>query len=85
MFPLALQSYASMSKMKKVQPLVEELKKKHADDPAKQQQEMMALYQREKINPVAGCLPMLATDPGVLRALQGAVRHHRDASAPFSG
>jgi YidC/Oxa1 family membrane protein insertase len=63
MFPLALQSYASMSKMKKVQPLVEEVRKKHADDPTKQQQEMMALYQREKINPVAGCLPMLATIP----------------------
>jgi YidC/Oxa1 family membrane protein insertase len=63
MFPLALQSYASMSKMKKVQPLVTELRKKHADDQAKQQQEMMALYQREKINPIAGCLPMLATVP----------------------
>jgi YidC/Oxa1 family membrane protein insertase len=63
MFPLALQSYASMSKMKKVQPLVEEMRKKFKDDPAKQQQEMMALYQREKINPIAGCLPMLATIP----------------------
>ena len=63
MFPLALQGYASMSKMKKVQPLVEEVRKQHKDDPAKQQKEMMALYQREKINPVAGCLPMLATVP----------------------
>lgn len=63
MFPLALQSYSSMSKMKKVQPQLEELKKKFAGDQAKQQQEMMALYQREKINPVAGCLPMLLTIP----------------------
>jgi YidC/Oxa1 family membrane protein insertase len=63
MFPLALQSYASMSKMKKVQPQLEELKKKFVNDPTKIQQETMALYQREKINPVAGCLPMLLTIP----------------------
>lgn len=63
MFPLALQSYASMSKMKKVQPLVQELRAKYKDDQAKQQQEMMALYQKEKINPIAGCLPMVATVP----------------------
>jgi YidC/Oxa1 family membrane protein insertase len=63
MFPLALQSYASMSKMKKVQPQLEELKKKFANDATKIQQETMALYQREKINPVAGCLPMLLTIP----------------------
>lgn len=63
MFPLALQGYASMSKMKKFQPLVDELRQKYKDDPTKQQQEMMALYQREKINPFAGCLPMLATIP----------------------
>jgi YidC/Oxa1 family membrane protein insertase len=63
MFPLALQSYSSMSKMKKVQPLIEEVRKKYKDDPAKLQQEQMALYQREKINPIAGCLPMLATIP----------------------
>jgi YidC/Oxa1 family membrane protein insertase len=63
MFPLALQSYASMSKMKKVQPLLEDIKKKFPNDAAKVQQETMALYQREKINPVAGCLPMLLTIP----------------------
>ncbi|HEY9219639.1 MAG TPA: membrane protein insertase YidC, partial [Phenylobacterium sp.] len=62
-FPLANKSYESITKMKKVQPLVEELRKKHKDDPAKQQQEMMALYQREKINPLTGCLPMLVQIP----------------------
>src|SRR5690606_38942583 len=41
----------------------EEIKKKHAGDPARQQQEMMALYQREKINPLAGCLPLLIQIP----------------------
>ena len=68
-----------MSKMKKLQPQMEEIKKKHEDDPPKQQQEMMALYQREKINPLAGCLPILVQIPVFYAALQGAVRHHRDA------
>jgi YidC/Oxa1 family membrane protein insertase len=62
-FPLANKSYESMTKMKKVQPLVEEMRKKFKDDPAKQQQEMMALYQREKVNPLAGCLPLLLQIP----------------------
>lgn len=62
-FPLANKSYESITKMKKVQPQVEELRKKFKDDPAKQQQEMMALYQREKINPLTGCLPVLVQIP----------------------
>lgn len=62
-FPLANKSYESMSKMKKVQPQVEELRARFKDDPAKQQQEMLALYQREKINPLTGCLPMLVQIP----------------------
>jgi len=62
-FPLANKSYESMTKMKKVQPLVEEMRKKYKDDPAKQQQEMLALYQREKVNPLAGCLPILLQIP----------------------
>ncbi len=63
LFPLANKSYESMSKMRMLQPKMEELKKKHGKDPQKQQQEMMALYQREKINPLAGCLPMLVQIP----------------------
>ena len=62
-FPLANKSYESMSKMKKVQPLVEEMRKRYKDDPAKQQQEMLALYSREKVNPLAGCLPILLQIP----------------------
>ncbi len=58
-FPLANKSYESVTKMKKVQPQLDELKKKFGSDPAKQQQEMMALYSREKINPLAGCVPIL--------------------------
>jgi YidC/Oxa1 family membrane protein insertase len=62
-FPLANKSFESMSKMKKIQPMVEELKKKFEKDQTKLQQETMALYQREKINPLMGCLPMLVQIP----------------------
>jgi len=63
MFPLANKAYESLSKMRNLQPKMEEIKKKFADDPQKQQQETMALYQREKINPLAGCLPILVQIP----------------------
>ena len=49
--------------MRTLQPKMEEIKKKFKDDPQKQQQETMALYQREKINPLAGCLPILVQIP----------------------
>jgi YidC/Oxa1 family membrane protein insertase len=62
-FPLANKSYESMTRMKKVQPQLEAIKKKHEKEPQKYQQEMMALYQREKINPFGGCLPMLMQIP----------------------
>ena len=63
MFPLANKSYESLSKMRLLQPKMEAIKKAHKDDPQKQQQETMALYQREKINPLAGCLPILVQIP----------------------
>ena len=62
-FPIANKQYESMTKMKKVQPMMEDLRKRYKDDPAKQQQEIMALYQREKVNPLAGCLPILLQLP----------------------
>jgi YidC/Oxa1 family membrane protein insertase len=62
-FPLANRSYESMAKMKKLQPQLEAMKERYKDDKARQQQEMMALYQKEKINPLAGCLPMLVQIP----------------------
>lgn len=62
-FPLANKSYESITKMKKVQPQIEALRAKYKDDPTKQQTELMALYQKEKINPVTGCLPMLLQIP----------------------
>ncbi len=62
-FPLANRSYLSMAKMKAVQPQMTALRERYADDKVKQQQELMELYKREKINPVAGCLPMLIQIP----------------------
>jgi YidC/Oxa1 family membrane protein insertase len=62
-FPLANKSYASMAKMKAVQPQMAELRARFPDDKAKQQQELMALYKREKINPLAGCLPIMIQIP----------------------
>lgn len=63
MFPLANKAYESLSKMRTLQPKMEAIKKKHPDDPAKQQQETMALYQAEKINPLAGCVPIIIQIP----------------------
>jgi YidC/Oxa1 family membrane protein insertase len=62
-FPLANKSYASMAKMKAVQPQMKELRDRYPDDKQKQQQELMELYKREKINPVAGCLPIVVQIP----------------------
>ena len=62
-FPLANKQYASMANMKKVQPAMEEIRSKYADDKMRQQQEMLELYKREKINPVAGCWPVLLQIP----------------------
>ncbi|MDX3926572.1 MAG: membrane protein insertase YidC [Shinella sp.] len=62
-FPLANKQYASMANMKKVQPKMEELKKKFGDDRMGLQQAMMQLYKEEKINPLAGCWPILLQIP----------------------
>ncbi|WP_428028859.1 membrane protein insertase YidC [Ancylobacter sp.] len=62
-FPLANKSYASMAKMKAVQPEIAALRERYGDDRVKLQQEMMEIYKKEKINPVAGCLPILIQIP----------------------
>ena len=62
-FPLANYSFASMAKMKALQPEMTRLKDLYKDDKQKIQTEMMALYRKEKINPVSGCLPMLIQIP----------------------
>ncbi|HTT96905.1 MAG TPA: membrane protein insertase YidC [Rhizomicrobium sp.] len=62
-FPIANAQYKSMGKMKKVQPEMERIKERFKDDPQKQQAALMELYRQEKVNPVAGCLPMLLIIP----------------------
>jgi len=62
-FPLANRSYVSMAKMKAVQPKMVEIQQRYKDDRMKQQQELMALYKTEKINPLAGCWPVLLQIP----------------------
>ncbi len=62
-FPLYNKSFASTAEMKKLQPEIEVIKKRHPDDPAKVQQETMALYKERKVNPLAGCLPALVPIP----------------------
>ncbi len=62
-FPLANKSYASMAKMKAVQPQMAMIKERFANDKMKQQQEMMELYKKEQINPLAGCLPIAIQIP----------------------
>ena len=62
-FPLANYSFRSMAKMKVLQPEMTRLKELHKDDKMKLQQEMMALYKKEKVNPVSGCLPIFIQIP----------------------
>jgi len=62
-FPLANKSYASMAKMKAVQPEMVAIRERYKDDKVRQQQALMELYKKEKINPVAGCWPVLIQVP----------------------
>jgi YidC/Oxa1 family membrane protein insertase len=62
-FPLANKSYASMSKMKKLQPEMERIKAAHPEDKMKQQQEIMEMYKKEKVSPLSGCLPIVVQIP----------------------
>lgn len=84
-WPLGTKSYKSMNDMKRVQPLMTELRKKYKDDKQKMNQEVMALYKTYKVNPMSGCLPMLVQMPiffALYRMLYQAIelRH-----APFFG
>jgi YidC/Oxa1 family membrane protein insertase len=63
LFPLAFKSYVSMAKMKELQPEMEKIKERAGEDRMKLQQEMMALYKKEKVNPASGCLPILLQIP----------------------
>jgi YidC/Oxa1 family membrane protein insertase len=63
LFPIANKQYASMAKMRIFAPKMKELQEKYKDDKQKQQMELMELYKKEKINPLAGCLPILLQIP----------------------
>ena len=63
MFPIAQKQFASMAAMKAIQPKMKAIQEKYKDDKPKQQQEIMALYKTEKVNPLAGCLPLLLQIP----------------------
>jgi YidC/Oxa1 family membrane protein insertase len=63
MFPIAQKQFKSFAAMRKVQPKLKALQERYKEDRAKQQQEMLKLYQQEKINPAAGCLPILLQVP----------------------
>jgi YidC/Oxa1 family membrane protein insertase len=85
LWPLGNKSYKSMNEMKKLQPLMAEIREKHKDDKKKMNEEVMGLYKTYKINPVGGCLPMVAQIPiffALYRMLYQAIelRH-----APFFG
>ncbi len=84
-FPLANRSYMSIAKMKAVQPEILALKDRFPDDKQKQQMEMMALYKRDKINPVSGCLPMLIQIPVFFALYKVLVITIEMRHAPFFG
>ena len=85
LWPLGNKSYKSMAEMKKIQPLMAEIKEKYKDDKKKMNAEVMGLYKTYKVNPVGGCLPMIVQIPvffALYRMLYEAIelRH-----APFFG
>ncbi|NVD44856.1 membrane protein insertase YidC [Qipengyuania atrilutea] len=63
LFPIAQKQFASMAAMKAIQPKMKAVQERHKDDKQKQQQEIMKLYKEEKVNPLAGCLPILIQIP----------------------
>ncbi|MGB5020490.1 membrane protein insertase YidC, partial [Sphingorhabdus sp.] len=63
MFPIAQKQFASMAQMRAVQPKMQKLQEKYKDDKQRMQQEIMKLYQEEKVNPFAGCLPIVLQIP----------------------
>ncbi|QGP91932.1 Membrane protein insertase YidC 2 [Neomoorella glycerini] len=73
LFPLTYRQLRSMKRMQEIQPKIQELQKKYKSNPQKAQQAMMELYQKEGVNPLGGCLPLLVQMP-VLFALFSALR-----------
>ncbi|HEY7689382.1 MAG TPA: membrane protein insertase YidC, partial [Dongiaceae bacterium] len=84
-FWLANKSYRAMNKMKKLAPLMQELRQRFGEDKARLNQEMMALYKREKVNPAAGCLPIVVQIPVFIALYQVLYVTIEMRHAPFFG
>jgi len=84
-FPLANRSYVAMAKMKAIQPQIVALRDRFPDDKQKQQMEIMALYKREKINPLAGCVPVMIQIPVFFSLYKVLVITIEMRQAPFFG
>jgi YidC/Oxa1 family membrane protein insertase len=84
-FPLANRSYTAMAKMKNMQPQILAIRDRFPDDKQKQQMETMALYKREKINPLSGCLPLFVQIPVFFALYKVLVITIEMRQAPFFG
>ncbi len=84
-WPLAGKSYKSMSEMRKLQPLMQEIREKYKNDKARMNQEIMGLYRTYKINPMGGCLPMLVQLPVFFALYQMLYQAIELRHAPFLG
>jgi YidC/Oxa1 family membrane protein insertase len=85
LFPLANKSYRAMNRMKKLAPQMQELRTRLGDDKVRLNQEMMALYKREKVNPAAGCLPLVVQIPVFIALYQVLYVTIEMRHAPFFG
>lgn len=82
-FPLSQKSYRSMKELQKLQPKLEEIRKKYANDKEKLNREMMLLYKRHGVNPMSGCLPMLIQIPFFIALYQALMNAIELRQAPF--
>ncbi len=82
-WPLSQKSYKSMNKMKKIQPMMTQIKEKYKDDRQKMNEEMMRLYKTYKVNPAGGCLPMLVQIPVFIALYQALLSAVELRHAPF--
>ncbi|MCP1308472.1 membrane protein insertase YidC [Paenibacillus tyrfis] len=81
--PLTLKQYKSSKRMQELQPELQKLKEKHKDDAKKQQEETMKLFQKEGVNPLAGCLPVLVQMPILIALYNAIMRNHHIGEHSF--
>ena len=87
-FPLIAKQTRSMIQMQRVQPEIKKIQQQYKDDRQKQNEELLKFYQENKINPIAGCLPILVTLPigiAVFRTFAHGVQKHIPTTGPFKG